>query len=430
MYQSVDVVEVRAWGKRVGAITLDPATRFYVFEYDPTWRKRKIELAPLTMPVAQSTFVFPLLPETTYQRLPALLADSLPDRFGNALIDAYLAREGVAPEQITALDRLAYMATRGMGALEYRPPRGPRKKKATAVDVSTLVEGARSALEGRFDGDAHTEAAITNLIQVGTSAGGARAKAVIAWNQVTKEIRSGQLPADPGFEYYLLKLDGVGKDNALGTGANYGRIEYAYFLMARAAKIEIMDCQLLEENSRAHFMTKRYDRPAGQKVHAQTLCAMAHLDFNQIGTHDYAQYFQTINRLGLDNNALAEAYRRMVFNCLAGNNDDHTKNFSFLLPEAGAWQLAPAYDVTHAYNPTNRWTKQHLMAINGKFTAITLNDLKAVGDRFMVPGYNEIIREVTAAVAMWPDFAAAAGVPVNDTKLIEGLIGELAVMPK
>ena len=428
MYKAVTVVEVKIWGFQVGAVTLDPSTGYYAFEYAPTWRKRGIELAPLTMPISQSSYIFPLLPAATYQRLPALLADSLPDRFGNALIDAYLSREGVAASQITALDRLAYMSARGMGALEFRPSRGPRNTKSTAVAVSTLVEGARSVLAGKFDGDEHTKAAITNLIQVGTSAGGARAKAVIAWNPDTKEIRSGQLPASPGFEYYLLKFDGVGADSALGTGANYGRIEYAYHLMARAADIAMTDCALLEENGRAHFMTKRYDRVDGEKVHAQTLCAMAHLDFNQIETHDYAQYFLTINQLKLGTDALEEAFRRMVFNVLAGNNDDHTKNFSFLLGKDRIWSLSPAYDVTHAYNPANKWTRQHLMAVNGKFTNIRLADLKAVGDRFMVPGYNDIIRRVTAAVSRWPEFALKAGVPDVETVEIGKLIGTLAVV--
>ncbi len=428
MYKAVSIVEVKVWGHQVGAVTLDPSSGYYAFEYAPAWRKRGIELAPLTMPLAQAAYVFPLLPEATYQRLPALLADSLPDRFGSALIDAYLAQEGVTSSQITALDRLAYMSTRGMGALEFKPARGPRKLKATAVEVSTLVEGARSALAGRFDGDAHTKAAIVKLIQVGTSAGGARAKAVIAWNPITKEIRSGQLPADDGFESYLLKFDGVGKDAALGTGANYGRIEYAYHLMARAAGITMSDCALLEEHGRAHFMTKRYDRVGGEKVHAQTLCAMAHLDFHQIATHDYAQYFNVIKQLKLGNDALAEAFRRMAFNVLAGNNDDHTKNFSFLLANGGSWQLSPAYDVTHAYNRENQWTRQHLLSVNGKFSEISLTDLQIVGNRFMVPGYSDIIRDVTAAVSRWSEFALQAGVPAAEVLEIGTLIDTLSVL--
>lgn len=419
MYRAVDLIEVRAWGATVGGVSVDPGLGYYVFEYDPKWQARGIELAPLTMPVAQSVHVFPLLPEATFKRLPAMLADALPDDFGNALIDAYLAREGVAKAAITALDRLAYMSNRGMGALEFRPARGPKRIKATAVEISQLVAGSREALSGRFGGDRETEAAIMNLIQVGTSAGGARAKAVIAWNPDTNAIRSGQLPADEGFDYWLLKLDGVGSDFELGSGGHYGRIEYAYYLMARAAGITMCTCRLLEENGRAHFMTRRFDRQNGTKQHIQSLCAMQHLDYKQRGTHDYNQYFQTIAALGLADAERAEGYRRMVFNVLASNCDDHTKNLSFILDKGGQWQLAPAYDVTHAYNPNGEWTYQHLMSVNGKFRNINRADLESVGDRFLVPGYRDIIRQVFAALARWPEFAGAAEVPDDEMLRIQ-----------
>ena len=414
MYRPVDLIEVRAWGATVGGVSIDPGLGYYVFEYDPKWQARGIELAPLTMPVSQSLHVFPLLPEATYKRLPAMLADALPDDFGNALIDAWMAREGVPKSAITPLDRLAYLGARGMGALEFKPTRGPRHRKATAVAISRLVVSARNALSGKFDGDRETEAAITNLIQVGTSAGGARAKAVIAWNPKTHEIRSGQLPADPGFDYWLLKLDGVGKDSELGTGGFYGRIEYAYYLMALSAGIGMFESRLLEENGRAHFMTRRFDRQNGAKQHIQTLCAMQHLDFKQRSTHDYNQYFQVIRALRLPESALEEGFRRMVFNVLAANCDDHTKNLSFLMDESGKWQLAPAYDVTHAYNPKGEWTYQHLMSVNGKFQGITRADLEAVGDRFLIPGYRRIITTVVEAVRRWPGFAETAGLPPDE----------------
>lgn len=418
MYRPIDLIEVRAWGTTVGGVSIDPGLGYYVFEYDPKWQARGIELAPLTMPISQALHVFPLLPEATYKRLPAMLADALPDDFGNALIDAYMAREGVAKAAITPLDRLAYLGARGMGALEFRPTRGPRHRKATAVAISRLVVSARNALSGKFDGDRETEAAITNLIQVGTSAGGARAKAVIAWNSETREIRSGQLPADPGFDYWLLKLDGVGRDSELGTGGYYGRIEYAYYLMALAAGISMFESRLLEENDRAHFMTRRFDRQNGGKQHIQTLCAMQHLDFKQRGTHDYNQYFQAISALKLPEPALEEGFRRMVFNVLAANCDDHTKNLSFLMDEAGKWQLAPAYDVTHAYNPKGEWTYQHLMSVNGKFQGITRADLEAVGDRFLVPGYRRIINTVGEAIKRWPEFAEAGGLPPSEMQRV------------
>ena len=412
MYQPVDAVEVRAWGLRVGAVALDPGLGYYAFEYYPDWIARHIELAPLTMPARPGRWVFPTLPEATFHRLPALLADSLPDDFGNALIDAWLARQGVRREEMTPLDRLAYMASRAMGALEFRPSRGPRNRVSSAVELSDLVEGARAMLGGQFATDRETESALQSLIQVGTSAGGARAKAVIAWNRESREIRSGQLPADPGFEYWLIKLDGIGKDSELGSGESYGRIEYAYSLMARAAGIAMTECTLLEENDRAHFMTKRFDRgDDGTKRHTLTLCDLAELDFRQRGVHDYAQLFSAINDLDLDSDARAEAFRRMVFNVLARNCDDHTKNHSFLLNSPDAdWSLSPAYDVTFAYNPRGQWTYQHLMSVNGRFSGIERSDLLAVADRFQVPAAARLIAEVGEAIDHWSEFASTAGV--------------------
>ena len=372
------------------------------------------------MPGRASPYVFPSLPIETFQRLPALLADALPDRFGNALIDAYLAGKGVDKARITAIDRLAYMGERSMGALSFKPTRGPRKLKPTAVEVSQLVGAARAALQGQFGDDRQTEAALTQLIHVGTSAGGARAKAVVALHPVTGELRSGQLPADPGFEHWLLKFDGVGMDHELGTGGHYGRIEYAYHLMARSAGIDMPDCRLLEENGRAHFMIKRFDRDAASdKLHMQTLCAMDHLDYNQRGTHDYAQLFQVIDRLRLGPATRAEAFRRMVFNVVAANCDDHTKNHSFLMDRAGQWRLSPAYDVTHAYNPQGAWTHQHLMSVNGRFSGITRQDCLAVADRFLVPDAKAVLRQVAEAVRQWPVFAQQAGLPEDEARRVE-----------
>lgn len=412
-YQPVDAVEVSAWGMRVGAVALDPALGFYAFEYYPDWIARAIELAPLTMPARPGVYVFPNLPEATFHRLPALLADSLPDDFGNALIDAWLAGQGVRRTDVTPLDRLAYMASRALGALEFRPSRGPRHRVPSAIELSELVEGARSMLHGRFDGERETESALHSLIQVGTSAGGARAKAVIAWNRETGQIKSGQLPADPGFEYWLVKLDGVGTDSELGTGSSYGRIEYAYSLMAAAAGIQMTECRLLEENGRAHFMTRRFDRgDDGSKRHTLTLCDLAEIDFRSRGTNDYAQLFQAVDELGLDENAREQVFRRMTFNVLARNCDDHTKNHSFLLDgPAAKWRLSPAYDVTYAYNPNGEWTYQHLMAVNGKFSNIGRDDLLAVADRFRVPRAKTALRDVAKAIEGWEGFAAEAGLP-------------------
>ena len=413
-YLPVDVVEVRCWGSRVGAVALDERTGFYAFEYERAWMNSGVELAPTTMPLAGAsrTFIFPTLASHTYYRLPSMVADSLPDDFGNALTTAYLANKGVAPDQITALDRLAYLGTRGIGALEFHPLRGPRTRKTTAIELSELVQAARGALSGQTNFEDGITDAISHLIAVGTSAGGARAKAVVSLNRETGELRSGQVPADPGFEQWLLKLDGVGADHDLGGTAHFGRIEFGYHLMARAAGIEMMECRVLEEGGRAHFMTRRFDRLSSEeKVHVQTLCALANLDFRQIGAHDYGQLFLLLEQLGLGPPSRAEVFRRMVFNVAAANCDDHTKNFAFLLAQGGQWCLSPAYDVTHLRTPTSRWTRQHLMAVNGKTTGIARADVLEVGDRFGVPSMVDIVDQVLEAVAKWPTFADEAAVP-------------------
>ena len=408
----VPAVEVSAWGMRVGAVAPDPRLGAYVFEYWPDWVERGIELAPLTMPTRVRRHVFPQLPEATFHRLPALLADALPDDFGNAVIDAWLARQGVSRAAVTPLDRLAYMADRAMGALEFRPSRGPRHRTTSAVELSALVEGARSVLDGSFADDEGAESAIRSLIQVGTSAGGARAKAVVAWDRATGEVRSGQLPAPEGFEHWLLKLDGLGADVELGQGSATGRVEYAYSLMARAAGIEMSECRLLEEGGRAHFMTRRFDRSPEGKVHSVTLCGTAHLDYRQRQVHDYGQLFDAVARLGGGPEAREQVFRRMVFNVLAANNDDHTKNASFLLRSPTApWELSPAYDVTFAHNPTGRWTYQHLMGVDGVFRDVARADVMRLADRHLVPGASDVVDEVRDAVARWRSFADEAGVP-------------------
>jgi serine/threonine-protein kinase HipA len=414
------VVEVRAWGRRVGAVALDPRLGYYAFEYEPAWIATGIELAPRHMPLAaaRAPFAFTSLPEATFRRLPALLADALPDEFGNALIDAWLATQGIGKAEITPLDRLAYMGARGVGALEFRPERGPRHKRPTALDMAELVEGARRALRGELVDDAHAAAALQQIIAVGTSAGGARAKAAIAWNPATGEIRSGQFGVEPGFEHWLLKFDGLGRDRELGSGAEYGRIEYAYHGMARRAGIAMTPCRLLEEDGRAHFMTRRFDRDGERKHHVQSLCAMDHLDYKQRGTHAYAQLFRLIVDLGLGYETLEEAYRRMAFNVMARNCDDHTKNVTFMLREGVGWALAPAYDLTFAHNPAGAWTHRHQMSVNGKFDGIARADLLAEAERFGVGTAPAVLGQVAEAVAAWPACAREAGLSAEATQRI------------
>jgi serine/threonine-protein kinase HipA len=362
---------------------------------------------------SRTTFAFPNLSEPSYKRLPGLLADALPDDFGNTLIDAWMSRKGVEKRNVTVLDRLSYMGRRGMGALEFKPARGAHRESAEPLEMKSLVEAARMAIQGDLSGDVESQAAIANIIRVGTSAGGARAKAVVTWNQETHQIRSGQFDAEPGFEHWLLKFDGVGRDSELGGSADYGRIEYAYHLMASAAGIKMSPCRLLEENGRAHFMTRRFDRDVKNqetiKHHVQTLCAIDHIDFKQRATHDYSQLFMVISNLKLGDDAISQAFRRMAFNVMAKNCDDHTKNFAFLLKQGESWELAPAYDITHAYNPHGEWTYQHLMSVNGKFNGIKRSDLLAEAERFGVRRPLDLLNEVRSALDSWQQFSTDAG---------------------
>ena len=417
---NIQAIEVRAWGKRVGALARDPKLDYIAFKYAPSWLNLGIELAPLHMPLSDQTFIFPNLPEATFRRLPAMFADALPDDFGNALIDAWMAERGTKKADVTTMDRLAYMGKRGMGALEFRPALGSHRESAEPLQIQSLVQEARKAVEGDLSADAHAKAALANIIRVGTSAGGARAKAVIAWNPETNQIRSGQFDMASGFEPWLLKFDGVGKDFELGTGGDYGRAEYAYYKMATQAGIVMSPSRLFEENDRAHFMTRRFDRDviAGMtvKYHSQTLCAMAHLDYKQRGTHAYSQLFMTISELELGDEALRQAFLRMTFNVMTRNYDDHTKNFSFLRKQERGWELAPAYDVTHAHNPRGEWTHQHLMSVNGKFDGIARADLLAEAARFSVPRAKELIVDVRSAIDNWSDHAQSAGLHEDKTQ--------------
>jgi serine/threonine-protein kinase HipA len=424
MYKPVNAVEVRIWGKRVGAIARDPVRGYYAFEYFPDFIKTGIELAPLTMPLLQSAapYIFEYLPDQTFFRLPAMLADALPDDFGNSLIDAWMAQHGVAKSLISALDRLAYMGKRGMGALEFHPERSPASIKSTAIELSHLVEAARKAVSGSITGETNSQTALSSIIRVGTSAGGARAKAVIAWNPDTGEILAGQFSVPHGFEHWLIKFDGVVQGSEFSGSNNFGRIEFIYNKMAKIAGLNTAPCRLLEENGRAHFMTQRFDRMQNKKHHMQTLCAMAELDYKKIGTHDYNQLFMTIERLKLPYSAKEEAFRRMVFNVLAKNCDDHSKNFSFILRQEGEWELAPAYDITYAFNPSGKWTSQHLMSVNGKFQGITNADFNIVADRFGIGTANKVVDKVVSAITKFRDLANESELPDNEIMGIEMML--------
>ncbi len=414
------IAEVRLWGTTIGAVSLAEGAEVAAFEYDAAFVRSGMQVAPIMMPLAREIYTFPALPRATFRGLPGLLADSLPDRFGNALIDAWLATQGRSAAGFNAVERLCYTGARGMGALEFRPSTGPHTTRAGKIHVDALVRLASEVLSGRNAmaasfGEAERERAMREILSVGTSAGGARAKAVIAWNPATNEVRSGQVGAGAGFEHWLLKFDGVtgNRDKELDDPMGYCAIEYAYSLMARAAGVAMTECRLLEEGGRRHFMTRRFDRgPDGDKLHMQSLGAMAHHDFNVAGGHSYEQALLVIRRLDLGMDSIEQQFRRMLFNIVARNQDDHVKNIAFLMDRRGRWSLAPAFDVTYAFNPGGAWTSLHQMSVNGKRDGFSVEDLRAcAASCSMKRGRAEaMLAEVLAAVRRWAEFAEAAGI--------------------
>lgn len=420
MVTRVETAEVHLWQQRVGAVSWLDDRGYAVFEYDPDFIATGLDIAPIHMPLAEARsgdglFIFPELSRRTFLGLPGLLADALPDKYGRSVIDAWLARQGRDPESFSPVERLCYTATRAMGALEFAPPVLKRKEKAHDLEIAELVTLAQNIVNERSGlavqiGQSETDNAdaIQEILSVGTSAGGARPKAIIAMNE-DGHVLSGQTTVPPGYDYWILKFDGV-TDLELGEPAEYGRIEYAYYRMATLAGIDMMECQLLEENGRAHFMTRRFDRVDGQKRHMQSLCGLAHFDFNEAGLYSYEQAFSIMRRLRLSKREAAEQFRRMVFNVVARNLDDHTKNIAFLMDRDGRWTLSPAFDLTYAHNPAGKWTNQHQMSINGKRDNLTRDDLLAVGRSISLKKPSEIIDAVVDAVAQWPTLAKQAGV--------------------
>jgi serine/threonine-protein kinase HipA len=428
----VTVASLRLWGTEIAAVSLADGERVASFEYDPDFAAAGIELAPLRMPATPGRiYRFPELAKTSFDGLPGLVADSLPDRFGNALIDAWLAAQGRAPVSFDAVERLCYIGRRGMGAIEFEPAQGPDPTIDDELDLAALVELAGEVLAQRADLSESLAApdkrrAMQEILRVGTSAGGARPKALIAWNPETEEVRSGQIDAPAGFEYWILKFDGVGDSSRdLGHSRGYGAIEWAYSEMARAAGIEMTECRLLEEGERRHFMTRRFDRTAdGDKLHMQSLAALDHLDFELGEAHSYEQAFAVIRRLGLAAETAEAQFRRMVFNVVARNQDDHVKNISFLMNRRGEWSLSPAFDVVYSFNPEGRWTRVHQMSINDKRDGFTVADLEEAASAAGLKrgSTRRILGEVTAAVERWPEFAATARVPEETVEQIRAAL--------
>lgn len=412
---------VNLWGRQIGAVLWDESRQLGVFEYTPEFIASNYEVAPLTMPLRSGVYDFPSLSSETFKGLPGMLADSLPDKFGNAVINRWLAEQGRTPESFNPVERLCYTGRRGMGALEFEPSAGLHRDKGGKVDIAPLVDlanrviAAREELSGVLDGQ-DDQKALEEILRVGTSAGGARAKAVLAWNEKTGEFHSGQLDAGPGYTYWLMKFDGVSgnADKEVADPLGFGRLEYACYLLAKEAGVDMARSRLHEEGGRAHFMTQRFDRTAdGKKLHMQSLCAMRHFDFNLARAYSYEQAIETIRKLGLGRDAIRQQVRRAFLNIFIRNQDDHTKNIAFLMDSSGRWSLSPAYDVVYAYNPNGDWTNEHQMSLAGKTGSFDLDDLLAFGKfaDLKTVETKAIISEIGAAADRWSEIARDAGVP-------------------
>lgn len=421
----ITYADVYLWGQHAATVAWDENYQAASFEYTPEFANGSLELSPLMMPIRQrQVYQFTSLSRDTFIGLPGLLADALPDAFGKALLDRWLT--SVGRTFANPVERLCYQGKRSMGALEFVPAQDNYLEQSTKLEIDSLVEVAREVLDEKKKLDVNinedTKEAIANIIRVGTSAGGQRAKAVIAYNEATGEVRSGQIDVPDGFSHWLLKLDGV-TNAELGDPKHYGQIEYVYYLMARAAGIDMSECRLLKENGRAHFMTRRFDRQNGNgKLHMQTLCGIAHYDYKMLHAYSYEQVFQVMRRLRLPYSQAEEMYRRMVFNVIARNQDDHTKNISFLMDKEGKWSLSPAYDMSWSYNPQGIWTAKHQMSVNNKWDNISRDDLLAVAKNVNIKRAGEIIEQVKDGVSKWTTFAAEEEIPRDMAKAIDSTL--------
>ncbi|MDY8136169.1 type II toxin-antitoxin system HipA family toxin [Aquimarina sp. 2201CG5-10] len=420
----VDVIKITLWNEELGALIWDKNRNFGSFEFFPEFLKKGLDVSPVHMPIqnaARKIYSFPNLNENTYRGLPGMLSDVLPDDFGNRLIDQWLILNDIPKSEFTPLDRLCYIGSRGMGALEFQPAKDVGEPGTTQLEVDQLAQLAEKVLNTREKLELNLSETehLNELIKVGTSAGGQRAKAIIAYNADTNEIRSGQTVAPEGFEYYIFKFDGV-QEASLGDPQGYGRIEYAYYLMAIDAGIEMEKSRLFEENGRGHFMTRRFDRIGNhEKVHMQTLCSLAHFDYKSPGAYSYENAFEVMRQLRLPHTDAIQLYKRMLFNIIARNQDDHTKNISFLMNKAGVWKLSPAYDITYSYNPSGIWTSLHQMSANGKRDEFTMKDLLKVGEKISYKNRKEAIQKIKEVISNWHRYAEKAGIPKEQASKLQ-----------
>lgn len=421
------IVDVKLWGQLVGSLVWDDATEMAVFEYDSSFRRNGLELAPLTMPLSTGNrpFSFPANRTECFKGLPGLIADALPDKFGNQIITEWFARQGIPLSEITPLERLCYVGQRAMGALEFEPSKASALLNESAEiyidELTKLAEDIFTKREAFQERMFQEDKTILDILRVGTSAGGAKPKAIIAYNEETNEVRSGQVKAPDGFGYWLLKFDGVTYSehgSIMENPKGIGNVEYAYYQMAKACGIEMAECRLLDEGDNHHFMTRRFDRTAnGDKIHMETVAGLAHIDRDQ--RHSYEEIFAIIRRMSLPMEASVQLFRRMVFNVVARNHDDHTKNFSFLMDKQGRWTFSPAYDLCYSYKPGGRWTGRHQLSLNSKQEDFTRQDLLNVGENVGIRRCSEIIDQIADVVSQWRHFAQDCGVRKSHITEIE-----------
>jgi serine/threonine-protein kinase HipA len=393
-----------------------PGERVATFQYWPEFVHRGLEISPISMRLSTNPYIFPALDRTSFHGLPGLVADSLPDRFGNTLLAAALRVQGRSLQELDPVARLSYLGNRGMGALEFLPATGPENSKQERLQVEDMLNVVGQVLQEKAAfatrlTPGQEEKALLEILQIGSTAGGARAKAVINFDPQSLEVRSGHQDPAPGFEPWILKLDGVPDDDMpLGRGSGVGRLEYAYHLMAAACGLQMSECRLLEEEDRAHFMTRRFDRTEGGKIHMQTLGSLLHLDYSGSQVLAYERALEVLARLNIGKASQEELFRRLVFNVVCRNQDDHVKNLCVLMDPSGRWSLGPAYDLTWA--PLEEPEGQR-MSVNGKLLGITLADFKEVAERagFVRGRYLALVDQVLEGVRSWPDAAKRAGVP-------------------
>ncbi len=432
----VDVAEVKIWGELAGAVRWDDAKKLAFFQFDPRFLRNGWDLSPIMMPVSLGSVIHSFRDlrqgrdqtQDAFKGLPGLLADSLPDRYGNKLINLWLVSQGRSENSMNPVEKLCFIGTRGMGALEFEPAQIKSSTYSFSLELDSLVDVARKMLTDReafiTDISRDEEKAMADILKIGTSAGGARPKAVIAYNHKTGEIRSGQSNVPKGFEHWLIKLDGVSGEQ-FGESSGWGRVEFAYYLMAKDCEIDMSDCKLLEESGRAHFITRRFDRDGNTKHHIQSLCGLQHYDFNEMNAYSYEQVFQTMRMLKLTYPEAEQMFRRMVFNVIATNYDDHTKNFSFILKKDDKWRLAPAYDLCFSYNPSNFWVSNQTLSIRGKRNEITREDLMSIAKENSIKKSDKIIDQINSIVQSWPTYAKLAAVREDLTKSINSNLNVL-----